>query len=355
MSEDFDTVAYDTETVMYHDQEIDISVFSDKIKSSIKDLIRQEYEYNYYGVDDIVANITDLNQHKVATTLLVNAIEVANTQRKISTAVVEGYHPFDSYIITKAIPRFIEHSLTFGMCGVQPIAQPLSYIYMLRMNKDGDRISLAIQNAVAETSSHKLCSIPLLEIQNKIQDDFYIENKLISCIDALVIKPILAATKIIDRLTSPSADKIYFAINRTANAIAMESRRSAGNAVLISHNVFEQLCIAGHVELSYNGARIIEKYNEEEPILEAGNVGTLTNSSIKLYVCDWSTIDPELENDIILVGYSGNQPVDAGAIYSPYETIQATISNDDMVIFTSKYNLYIDDNTSQYYGTIILE
>ena len=112
---------------------------------------------------------------------------------------------------------------------------------------------------------------------------------------------------------------LMFQIEREANAIAIKTRRGKGNYIIVSADVASALAMTGLLEANPTSLTpgIVM------PATQA-YVGML-NGRTKVY------IDPFITVNMVLVGYKGANPYDAGAFYCPYVpfTLYRTVGEDD--------------------------
>lgn len=143
---------------------------------------------------------------------------------------------------------------------------------------------------------------------------------------------------------------LLFAINRDANAIAVETRRGKGNFIITSADVASALQMAGLLDF----APAIEALSGQLQVditgaTYAGNIGTM-----KVFV------DPFLTHDGVAIGYKGANAYDAGLIYAPYVPLQAFKAVDPKTFmpalgFKTRYGLVanpfttMNDNDNIYY------
>lgn len=110
---------------------------------------------------------------------------------------------------------------------------------------------------------------------------------------------------------------LMFAIERDANAIAIETRRGKGNILITSSDVASALAIAG--ALDYAPA-IQTGVNLDVDATGAAYAGTM--GRFKVYV------DPYLGVDGYVVGFKGANQYDAGFFYCPYVPLQLVRATD---------------------------
>lgn len=143
---------------------------------------------------------------------------------------------------------------------------------------------------------------------------------------------------------------LLFAINRDANAIAVETRRGKGNFIITSADVASALQMAGLLDF----APAIEALSGQLQVditgaTYAGNIGTM-----KVFV------DPFLTHDGVAIGYKGASAYDAGLIFAPYVPLQAFKAVDPKTFmpaigFKTRYGLVsnpfttMNDNDNIYY------
>jgi len=100
-------------------------------------------------------------------------------------------------------------------------------------------------------------------------------------------------------------------IEKEANKIAFETRRGKGNFVLCSANVASSLTMAGLLDYSSG----LED-NLDVDVTSGTFAGTL-NGRTKVYVDPYAT-----NGDYAVVGYKGDNNMDAGLFYCPYVPLQ---------------------------------
>jgi hypothetical protein len=126
---------------------------------------------------------------------------------------------------------------------------------------------------------------------------------------------------------------LYYAIQRDANAIAVQTRRGKGNFVIASSDVASALSLCG--VLDYTPALDSKISLDVDP---AGVTYCGTMGGMKVY------IDPYLGFDGYVVGYKGSNPWDQGLVYSPYVPLQMFKATDPVqftptIGFKHRYSL----------------
>jgi len=101
-------------------------------------------------------------------------------------------------------------------------------------------------------------------------------------------------------------------INRAANQIAQNSRRGAGNWVLISPGVLVGL----QSNPSSTFARTSDATEDRIPKGHIKHVGTL-NETIRVYV-DPYMYSEDCKEELVLIGYKGVSETDTGYVFSPW-------------------------------------
>lgn len=107
---------------------------------------------------------------------------------------------------------------------------------------------------------------------------------------------------------------LLFAIERSCNQIAKDTRRGKGNILIVSTDVASALAMTGL--LDYNSGLT---NNTNLTVDDTGNTfaGTLFGR-LKVYVDPYSI----QAQDFVVVGYKGPTPYDAGVFYCPYVPLQ---------------------------------
>lgn len=102
---------------------------------------------------------------------------------------------------------------------------------------------------------------------------------------------------------------LHFAIERDANAVAVETRRGKGNILVVSPDVASALAMAN--VLSYS----VLDTDMNSDWTQSTFVGTI-GGRMKVFV------DPYATANFYMVGYKGASPFDAGYFYCPYIPLQ---------------------------------
>jgi hypothetical protein len=104
---------------------------------------------------------------------------------------------------------------------------------------------------------------------------------------------------------------LFFALEREANQIALETRRGKGNIIICSANVASALVLAGILDYAPATQALANLEIDVTGVTYAGTVGRH-----KVY------IDPYLMHDGVCMGYKGATQYDAGFFYCPYVPLQ---------------------------------
>lgn len=108
---------------------------------------------------------------------------------------------------------------------------------------------------------------------------------------------------------------LLYQIEREANVIAKETRRGRGNVVVCSSDVSSALALAG--VLDYAPA-----IKGDLSVDDTGNTfAGILNGRFRVYIDPFLPILPT-GGDLLMVGYKGSSPYDAGLFYAPYVPLQ---------------------------------
>jgi len=132
---------------------------------------------------------------------------------------------------------------------------------------------------------------------------------------------------------------LIYAIERDANAIAIDTRRGKGNIIICSADVASAMALAG--VLDYNPALATKLDVDPAGATFAGTY----RGRFKVYV------DPYATGDFYVVGYKGANQYDAGMFYCPYVPLQQVRATDQTsfqpsVGFKTRYGMVSNPFTS---------
>jgi hypothetical protein len=155
---------------------------------------------------------------------------------------------------------------------------------------------------------------------------------------------------------------ILYQIEREANAIAKRTRMGKGNFVIVSSDVASALAMAG--KLDYAPA-----LSTDLEVDDTGNTfAGVLNNRIKVF------IDPYFYStsaeDILVVGYKGKSPYDAGLFYAPYVPLTLYKAQDPTtfqpkLMFKTRYGMVSNPlngdgtvlaaNSNKYYRRVLIK
>jgi hypothetical protein len=109
---------------------------------------------------------------------------------------------------------------------------------------------------------------------------------------------------------------LLFQVERDANQIARETRRGKGNFIICSSDVASALAMTG--VLSYAPA-----LTTNLTVDDTGNTfaGVLKNNT-KVFIDPYFNNSGDVNTELLMVGYKGSSPYDAGFFYCPYIPLQ---------------------------------
>lgn len=153
---------------------------------------------------------------------------------------------------------------------------------------------------------------------------------------------------------------LLFQIEREANAIAKRTRMGKGNFIVVSSDVASALAFSG--KLDYTPSINLE-------VDDTGNVfAGMLNNRIKVFIDPYFS-SPQAE-DILLVGYKGKVPYDAGLFYCPYVPLTLVKTSDPntyqpKLAFKVRYGLVANPlngdgttlgaNSNRYYRRVLVK
>ena len=241
----------------------------------------------------------------------------------------------------------------------QPMKGPVDLVYKLRYSHieevpNGRNLSLEIISEAVEAASSKLAANWTIEAAQDVFDQHNkdLEQEILDIMATEIAGEMIA--KVIADLTalgskhdfSELAPKRYdtaIQINYAANEIARRTRRGAGNYVILSSRVAQ--------ELETNKEFVKDSEIDRSSILY--QVGTL-NKNIHVYV--YRDGDP----DMFVVGYKGgNGNTDAGYYLCPYILLMSTgivvdpLTFQPLIGFVTRNGVNTDDKSPDYFATIV--
>lgn len=137
---------------------------------------------------------------------------------------------------------------------------------------------------------------------------------------------------------------LIFAIERDANAIAIETRRGKGNFLICSADVASALSLAGKLD----SAPALKNSIDVDPT--GTTFAGVMSGNVKVYV------DPYVTVDFYCLGYKGSNAYDAGMFYAPYVPLQLVKAVNQttfqpIIGFKTRYGMVANPFTSLTAGT----
>jgi len=270
-----------------------------------------------------------------------------------------------SRILSIPIVRRIWTQLTIKeLVGVQPMDGPVSLVYKLRnTNKEetdeGTNLSLEILKQAVEAGSRKLRAAWTLETEQDLNTmhGIDIQAEVSTALAGEIAHEHNAEwLKRLSEIANESSYKIndnaalIVAINKAANDIAANTRRGAGNWIVVPPTTFTRIQEVANRNMSPRDMFV----PSDDPAIDTGLkfVGTL-NKTMKVYV------NITGNDDEILVGYKGKTgEMDAGLIFAPYVMLMPTGPIVDsetfqpLMKFMTRYGVMEDEDSSKYYEKI---
>jgi hypothetical protein len=155
---------------------------------------------------------------------------------------------------------------------------------------------------------------------------------------------------------------LMFQADRDANYIARDTRRGKGNFIVVSSDVASALAMAG--KLDYAPAMSTDLNVDEAQDTFCG----VLNGKYRVYVDPYFA---STTNDLMMVGYKGKSPYDAGMFFCPYVPLQQVRAVDPNTFqpkigFKTRYGLVgnpyfgtsaggLDSGTNGYYRKIVVK
>jgi len=265
--------------------------------------------------------------------------------------------------IIPIVRRILSDMTIMDLVGVQPMVGPVSLVYKLRITtkeetEEGTKLSLEIVSQAVEAGSRKLKAAWTLEAEQDLNamHGLNIEAELTAALAQEVAYE--HNTEWLNRLSSIANQSSYeiddnaeliIAINKAANDIARNTRRGAGNWIVVSPSTFARI----HEGATRNMSPRDMFVASEKPAIgtDLKFVGTL-NKTMKVYVNVYA------DNDEILVGYKGTSEVDTGLIFSPYVMLMPSgvVVNSKtfqpLISLMTRYGVATDDDSHKYYEKI---
>lgn len=255
------------------------------------------------------------------------------TGRAMTTAEAEalGYLPGEG----GTNYQFNEMALSIDKVTVTAQSRALKAEYTMELAQD----LKAIHGLDAETELANILSTEILaEINREIIRTLYFIAKTGAQKSVAVPGTFNLDTDSNGRWMEEKFKGMLFQVERDANQIARETRRGKGNFVICSSDVASALAMTGI--LSYAPA-LATNLNVDD----TGNTfaGVLKNNT-KVFIDPYFNNTGDLNTELLMVGYKGASPYDAGFFYCPYIPLQMVRAVGEMnfqpkIGFKTRYGL----------------
>ena len=225
------------------------------------------------------------------------------------------------------------------------------------------KLTLEVVSNVVEAGSRKLQAGWCIEAMADLNayHGLDIESEMIQALSAEITQEInneiiadlkaIAGESAIATLTGDEDNQLMqlsVKINQLANDIARETRRGAGNYIVVSLELATAFSESKKIPFA-------KAHHESGYMADIMQVGTL-NGCIKVYTSF------AMKADEVLIGYKGgNGETDAGYIYCPYVPLMSTGVVVDpktfqpLISFMTRYGKFTKNNVKGYYKTIKIE
>jgi len=227
------------------------------------------------------------------------------------------------------------------------------------------KLTLEVVSNIVEAGSRKLQAGWCIESMQDLNayHGLDIESEMIQALSAEITQEInneiiadlkaIAGESTIVSLTGDEDNQLMqlsIKINQLANDIARETRRGAGNYMVVSLELATTLSESKSKKIVFAKA-----HHESGYMADIMQVGTL-NGCIKVYTSF------AMKTDEVLIGYKGGSgETDAGYVYCPYVPLMSTGVVVDpktfqpVVSFMTRYGKFTKNNVKGYYKTIKIE
>lgn len=230
------------------------------------------------------------------------------TGNAMTTAQAEALGPLDG-----SAYQFNEMALSIDKVTVTAQTRALKAEYTLELAQD----LKAIHGLDAETELANILSTEILaEINREIIRTLYFIAKAGAQKSTAHAGVFDLDTDSNGRWLEEKFKGMLFQVDRDANQIAKETRRGKGNFIICSSDVASALAMTGI--LSYAPA-LATNLNVDD----TGNTfaGVLKNNT-KVFIDPYFNNTGDLNTELLMVGYKGSSPYDAGFFYCPYIPLQ---------------------------------
>lgn len=252
--------------------------------------------------------------------------DVAGMGSRMGGADHAGGGPFDSPFTTgrgmttaqaeklgnPTEPAFNEMSLSIDKVAVQAVTRALKAEYTMELAQD----LKAIHGLDAETELANILSTEILaEINRELIRTLYFIAKAGAQKGTSVAGTFDLDTDSNGRWLEEKFKGLLFQVERDSNEIAKTTRRGKGNFIICSSDVASALAMTGI--LTYAPA-----LQTNLQVDDTGNTfaGVLKNN-MKVFIDPYYS-STTAANELLMVGYKGSSPYDAGFFYCPYIPLQ---------------------------------
>ena len=206
---------------------------------------------------------------------------------------------------------FAEMAFSIDKVTVTAVSRALKAEYTMELAQD----LKAVHGLDAETELANILSSEILaEINREVVRTIYTTAKAGCAYNTTTAGIFDLDTDSNGRWSVEKFKGLMFAIERDANAIAVDTRRGKGNIILCDSDVASALSMAGLLDVGTN-------LSDNLAVDDTGNTfAGVLNGRFKVYVDPYS--NNSLATKFYVVGYRGSSPYDAGIFYCPYVPLQ---------------------------------
>lgn len=293
---------------------------------------------NKYQISSLIWKYRDVKDREFISILLNNTLNSLDSYPKVKTFS-------DKFSINLTDSIYKKFIVAQNFVSVQPMNGPVGLAFVLRLNgkktESGsiEQLSLAIERVTVQAHTRALQAVFNGEASEDLSvffggDKKTIENEMMEILSheisfELIKSEVLdniekyAEQKTID-LTSydyaKRADAAVIELRRTSNQIAAQTRRGAGNVIIVTPELLAYL------------------QNQSE-FFSFESVNDIQSSGCITYVGKWENykvfVDPYASGTSAIVLYKGNSVYDGGLIIAPYMLNSSFTSIDEQTYIPS--------------------
>lgn len=263
--------------------------------------------------------------------------------------------------------EMLKTSIVFDIASIQPMSAPVGLAYYMSytsektpktMPETSMAINLQVKNAPIEAKTRKI-GFSYNAQQVPVNFESIIVDGISDLYEEMIINGIMQSIDVIHEPGPSSLNPIacMLSINRQANIIARDTRRGAGNIIILTHEMLDYFYDVTqsspvNIELNDTGKRVLRMF-KSSGVRKSACVGTM--QSYKVLVS--KHIGDEERAAVIM--YKGNTVADAAAIFAPYVLVNAPApykdsnSNRMQAVFYSRAGEYFLPNSPQYCKKIV--